>query len=34
MTERTASDEGRPSSTGRVVPEKPYRLAARREWSP
>ena len=31
MTERTASDEGQPSSTGRVVPEKPYRLAGRRD---
>ena len=31
MTERIASDEGRPSSTGRVAPEKPYRLAARRD---
>src|SRR5204863_8120679 len=31
MTEPIAADEGRPSSMGRVAPEKPYRLAARRD---
>ena len=31
MTERIASDEGRPGSTGRGAPEKPYPLAARRD---